>query len=177
MRGEEREADIQEHTAQELPPHARRRGVKGKGGHTRLGITSACAEKRQEVERFLADPGNYLRMRGEEHSRTSAKKPTTELPPHARRRGRPGHAARVFIGITSACAEKSQIQHRIRRHSRNYLRMRGEEAPLIRSLATAWELPPHARRRAGSIRPAISCQGITSACAEKRPPPWVVVFR
>ena len=47
--------------------------------------------------------------------------------------------------------------------------MRGEESlPPLGGLAW-WELPPHARRRGGQDWPILAEQGITSACAEKRP--------
>ncbi len=56
--------------------------------------------------------------------------PPVELPPHARRRAAIAPAVAVMIGITSACAEKSNSDHEDNERRWNYLRMRGEECDL-----------------------------------------------
>ena len=90
---------------------------------------------------------NYLRMRGEEADSAVPSTVTPELPPHARRRAVVAHQAYSEPGITSACAEKSQIIQRFPGFPRNYLRMRGEEPRGERIGFRVEELPPHARRR------------------------------
>ena len=70
----------------ELPPHARRRGLTSSSGDTRVGITSACAEKSADHRKSSYRSGNYLRMRGEEPGAENDPIFAMELPPHARRR-------------------------------------------------------------------------------------------
>ena len=79
------------------------------------------------------------------------------------------HALVSFMrqGITSACAEKSQLDLEVEALKRNYLRMRGEEADAVVSSRVLMELPPHARRRGSILNSASDMRGITSACAEK----------
>ena len=92
-----------------------------------------------------------------------------ELPPHARRRAFRLSVSSAAVGITSACAEKRPDTPHHRYRCGNYLRMRGEEAYRIARSTSAWELPPHARRRGATKRVDRDELGITSACAEKRP--------
>ena len=107
-------------------------------------------------------------MRGEEPPKFSPGIRLPELPPHARRRGHisPGWLGK--LGITSACAEKSEIEAKRDPSIGNYLRMRGEETPRPPRLCRLSELPPHARRRGTNRHHRDFKQGITSACAEKR---------
>ena len=86
-------------------------------------------------------------MRGEERLSTRMMRASRELPPHARRRAL---SLAVFLaagGITSACAEKRSKASSYSGVPGNYLRMRGEEAPLLKATLYVGELPPHARRR------------------------------
>ena len=106
MRGEEmRPQKIPIHHV-ELPPHARRRAVVKPATAKAQGITSACAEKSVAEAKLAELTRNYLRMRGEEVMLFSPIDRLSELPPHARRRGRAMRAKTIPQGITSACAEK-----------------------------------------------------------------------
>ena len=107
-------------------------------------------------------------MRGEESGHILAFLPVSELPPHARRRAHFISTMHTQLGITSACAEKRPNPPRPGAPNRNYLRMRGEEGVLRLDRRLKPELPPHARRRALSMRLPVIQTGITSACAEKR---------
>ena len=107
-------------------------------------------------------------MRGEERTWFRVPGGRKELPPHARRREHSTAPPVVDNGITSACAEKRLCQTQDQVGSRNYLRMRGEEAESVAYIVSARELPPHARRRGGTNRTRGCIKGITSACAEKR---------
>ena len=106
-------------------------------------------------------------MRGEEIRAISAGLGITELPPHARRRVSMQRIIACFFGITSACAEKRVVGFLRVKAGRNYLRMRGEELEYQPKMVGPWELPPHARRRAGVPTENGWPMGITSACAEK----------
>ena len=66
MRGEEYEDFDVRTESLELPPHARRRDIGALLAGDKLGITSACAEKRRPRRRRTPSLRNYLRMRGEE---------------------------------------------------------------------------------------------------------------
>ena len=168
MRGEESALWSGPHHKMELPPHARRRESAGNAPATVLGITSACAEKSRVERATIQDRWNYLRMRGEEvrpHNSVGRQK---ELPPHARRRARICGVPSSIRGITSACAEKSNIGGHGTRLTWNYLRMRGEEDSDAGAAVIRRELPPHARRRVQLVGGRAYMLGITSACAEKR---------
>ena len=66
MRGEELGGVKSISWSSELPPHARRRATEEAAINGDGGITSACAEKRFQMEEAAVLFGNYLRMRGEE---------------------------------------------------------------------------------------------------------------
>ncbi len=66
MRGEEFNSLCLFQHGLELPPHARRRVDHRRPFLLRVGITSACAEKRNNRAVRGKNRGNYLRMRGEE---------------------------------------------------------------------------------------------------------------
>ena len=66
MRGEEVPTNGVEALNEELPPHARRRGIPALKIFVMLGITSACAEKSHLPSQISKRLRNYLRMRGEE---------------------------------------------------------------------------------------------------------------
>ena len=106
-------------------------------------------------------------MRGEEDSDAGAAVIRRELPPHARRRVQLVGGRAYMLGITSACAEKSQAVASWAGRVWNYLRMRGEESPVRWQTFASMELPPHARRRGPASSSTQRKPGITSACAEK----------
>ena len=130
MRGEERKRISGAATPSELPPHARRRDIRGALEAICTGITSACAEKRIVSSLDSIAGRNYLRMRGEESLKSRRFVDTWELPPHARRRVQSRGGVPARRGITSACAEKSVSAIQDLTTSGNYLRMRGEELPV-----------------------------------------------
>ena len=105
-------------------------------------------------------------MRGE-YGRSRGLAPTWwELPPRARRI-HPNQPRRGKIpGTTSACAENTRDERFIGFTNRNYLRVRGEYAPWIRSLLGRLELPPRARRIPDQALDGGRRLGTTSACAE-----------
>ena len=127
MRGEEFYSKYANFYSKELPPHARRRALGVRMFLLLVGITSACAEKSPGYCPCRCRRRNYLRMRGEERSRAPNFMGWQELPPHARRRVCVKSARHSWLGITSACAEKSELDTVRHTVYRNYLRMRGEE--------------------------------------------------
>ena len=93
-----------------------------------MGTTSAYAEKSSPWKNGVIIPRNYLRIRGEEVSPSTAKEALMELPPHTRRRVHAQPAVEDTMGTTSAYAEKSNNLHIVIGKPKNYLRIRGEEA-------------------------------------------------
>ena len=148
VRGEEYNGRLKIPLVAEIPPCARRRGISQHRQRRGRGNTSACAEKRacRLMRRFRLR--KYLRVRGEELSAHTQKRPISEIPPRARRRVDGVVGVCDAAGNTSACAEKSrrgvcrvQIQWK-------YLRVRGEEVKGFDNGANIMEIPPRARRRA-----------------------------
>ena len=148
MRGEEIRMPSAPARTKELPPHARRRDIRGALEAICTGITSACAEKRIVSSLDSIAGRNYLRMRGEESLKSRRFVDTWELPPHARRRD------------CVTCGKATRPG--------KHLRMREEEKERNTRLGDIRELPPHARRRGLQAAPITGVTGITSACAEKR---------
>ena len=94
----------------------------------------------------------------------------------------------LWLGNTSACAEKRVARPAGVDRAWKYLRVRGEEPHGLRHVAAGLEIPPRARRRAKIAVPAgtlleipprarrravtgvdsAAGNGNTSACAEKR---------
>ena len=152
----------------ELPPHTRRRGNGKVNTGTRIGTTSAYAEKRRRHRRHRSPHRNYLRIRGEEADRIASSASGWELPPHTRRRVIVIPSFQSKLRTTSAYAEKSGQGVYIHLACGNYLRVRGEEISVIFLAPSRLELPPHTRRRVLLIRAVNSITGTTSAYAEKR---------
>ena len=107
-------------------------------------------------------------MRGEETHARSALSGEVEIPPRARRRGRPRNSLWGVTGNTSACAEKSSTNAPKPSQPSKYLRVRGEEGQGGCLWGGLLEIPPRARRRGWHAPPVHFGHGNTSACAEKR---------
>ena len=106
VRGEEICGSQFTNLREEIPPRARRRDFAGGLKDTRLGNTSACAEKRRCSGVIVSFARKYLRVRGEELRLNFGVIPRTEIPPRARRREFFACSFQADDGNTSACAEK-----------------------------------------------------------------------
>ena len=115
---------------QELPPRARRIPHSQWGDVSKLGTTSACAEKTQSVTRSCWNAWNYLRVRGEYGFGGVFLTERMELPPRARRIHAEMKRQQRLWGTTSACAENTSKALASDMISRNYLRVRGEYTTL-----------------------------------------------
>ena len=146
MRGEYKRRAQAEYVKAELPPRARRILRWGNNTDSEQGTTSACAENTADT----CPPRIAL----------------IELPPRARRiPGCPLHLE-ADSGTTSACAENTSHRHARPCPNRNYLRVRGEYAAILRKAWLSTELPPRARRIRDRRRARRIWVGTTSACAE-----------
>ena len=152
----------------EIPPRARRRVIMIPRPYSGCGNTSACAEKSFRRSALGIVPWKYLRVRGEESLPVANLRGNGEIPPRARRRGRPSREEPCRVGNTSACAEKRAGQSRPKPNPWKYLRVRGEEHPTPTTRTRIKEIPPRARRRDAKVCASRLTVGNTSACAEKR---------
>ena len=107
VRGEYHTPNHPQMVGWELPPRARRirpSGIDRWGGD---GTTSACAENTRQKEYRIANPRNYLRVRGEYGGFTKVQPGQMELPPRARRILSIIWKMFLTNGTTSACAENT----------------------------------------------------------------------
>ena len=153
---------------EELPPLARGRGVTRGGKAQPPGITTACAGKSHARALLYPELGNYPRLRGEELFCGAGGAAVLELPPLARGRGSSPRRRGSRIGITPACAGKSEFNIAQAIEALNYPRLRGEEHITFISETVASELPPLARGRDGLSKSSPRLKRITPACAGKR---------
>ena len=111
VRGEYNDRWSIQYSPVELPPRARRIAAEKAVQAAREGTTSACAENTHG--RRAAPPGgwNYLRVRGEYHTKHLGFSQYKELPPRARRIRSAGSALLRSGGTTSAHAENTCEYH------------------------------------------------------------------
>ena len=127
LRGEELFCGAGGAAVLELPPLARGRGSSPRRRGSRIGITPACAGKRNGLSVRGSRAWNYPRLRGEERIQHRAGYRSVELPPLARGRENGVASQRRLVGITPACAGKRSITSSSAVTSGNYPRLRGEE--------------------------------------------------
>ena len=89
------------------------------------------------------------------------------LPPHARGKGNRKSKRHLRIGITPACAGKTNCQSAHLSNIRDHPRMRGENFIYHCRRAARSGSPPHARGKLEAEAEQCSEQGITPACAGK----------
>ena len=150
----------------ELPPRARRIRALNHSNFLCHGTTSACAENTAVCGGGDGRLGNYLRVRGEYHSRPESPATPRELPPRARRILIISDNTSDAVGTTSACAENTAAAGWRGCRGGNYLRVRGEYNSGTDRLFLNKELPPRARRIPVKLLIWWIMVGTTSACAE-----------
>ncbi len=152
------------------PPHVRGKGLHILAHGLDVGITPACAGKRQGqvVPGFAFE--DHPRMCGEKSATYSPFSHKIGSPPHVRGKDAvKRHSARGF-GITPACAGKSTSALLFLSCSWDHPRMCGEKYLRIAVFVLLLGSPPHVRGKAsffGCSRPG---DGITPAYAGKRFP-------
>ena len=153
------------------PPHARGRVAPVGTEKPADRITPACAGKSTGPRRASDRPPDHPRMRGEESRARALASAMPGSPPHARGRGAATAADVQHPGITPACAGKSAPDPGPQPQSADHPRMRGEEHQGRNLNGCPNGSPPHARGREPPLIRDGANQGITPACAGKRPPP------
>ena len=170
------------------PPHARGRRQLAHLVEFADGITPACAGKTTTETKSAMQESDHPRMRGEDHPKRGTILSVTGSPPHAR--GRPWVQCRRpnRLGITPACAGKTERCRCGDGHIEDHPRMRGEDTWERKlSSGTSWITPAcagktgrrkihaeryrdHPRMRGEDLKEVVDVRrtgGITPACAGK----------
>ena len=150
--------------------HPRMRGedVRNTSGHSAgLRLTPACAGKTSIMSLGRTASAAHPRMRGEDPERCVGQLMCSGSHPHARGRRRYVIVERNNLGLTPACAGKTDCPATISRRQGAHPRMRGEDLIRKRKLPPVKGSPPHARgRRPGGLF-EVGCGRLTPACAGK----------
>ena len=149
------------------PPHARGKADAKRQEVPPTGITPACAGKSKLIASTSAESWDHPRMRGEKLPSVYHHFVIPGSPPHARGKAMQSSMKSCRLGITPACAGKSQRRHWIYSPNWDHPRMRGEKASIPRTWREVQGSPPHARGKAFSVDPRSQKQRITPACAGK----------
>ena len=147
--------------------------VRGKGAFWRflvppLGITPACAGKREPSAPVGTAGRDHPRVCGEKKHLLQEKEHRKGSPPRVRGKGSPVRGVQRSAGITPACAGKSTLEKSLGSSIEDHPRVCGEKYP--RSL---WTLrrrgsPPRVRGKAALKAATYDLPRITPACAGKR---------
>ena len=150
------------------PPRVRGKGLCDQRQHVVQGITPACAGKRGTCQ------GQYIAS--QDHPRVCGEKPFSApgtlfpsgSPPRVR-----GKAVQLFqliggVGITPACAGKSQQPKQMDWEQEDHPRVCGEKEDFLKSSFGKMGSPPRVRGKDGAVLPRHDGAGITPACAGKR---------
>ena len=107
-------------------------------------------------------------MRGEKSSVRQSYSGKKGSPPRARGKVTEEIIVCAGVGITPACAGKSQGWLRGWGYTQDHPRVRGEKIPLFGWADDGWGSPPRARGKVDQLGGHIIPAGITPACAGKR---------
>ena len=167
MRGEDSVSNTVISTTHGSPPHARGRRRRRRLDRRSRGLTPACAGKTSTTRRTPRTSRAHPCMRGEDCEWLSSHLHILGSPPHARGRRRYVIVERNNLGLTPACAGKTDCPATISRRQGAHPRMRGEDLIRKRKLPPVKGSPPHARgRRPGGLF-EVGCGRLTPACAGK----------
>ena len=135
--------------------------------HWGRGTISACAERsRRPVEQVRVER-DHLRVCGADVTLLCSIFGVTGLPPRVRSRRIPRIVVVGLDGITSACAEQTQIGMHSRPALRDYLRVCGADVPWPTNRVGRMGLPSRVRSRRRAHCSSSCSVGITFACAEQ----------
>ena len=167
MRGEDSPAGFAKSLGNGSPPHARGRHGVGLPAGVVVGITPACAGKTRIPASAPPRRTHHPRMRGEDSLKMISPQAVEISPPHARGRLECRVCFRQVLGITPACAGKTQRFKPLHDAGPDHPRMRGEDKSGVAPVGKGRGSPPHARGRLGFHCTQTTSSGITPACAGK----------
>ena len=167
MRGEDVQAKALITSPVGSPPLARGRLPLSLIDVERVRLTPACAGKTKSNCEAVRYPQAHPRLRGEDCSASSTAFGDVGSPPLARGRLGLSLDETNVMGLTPACAGKTEHHHQSAPFFRAHPRLRGEDEPLTGSAQSELGSPPLARGRLlhGGI-PQLN-PGLTPACAGK----------
>ena len=167
MRGEDSVSNTVISTTHGSPPHARGRRRRRRLDRRSRGLTPACAGKTSTTRRTPRTSRAHPCMRGEDCEWLSSHLHILGSPPHARGRRRYVIVERNNLGLTPACAGKTDCPATISRRQGAHPRMRGEDLIRKRKLPPVKGSPPHARGRHVIEDEEEFWERLTPACAGK----------
>ena len=150
------------------PPHVRGKVAKWFSEFRFIGITPACAGKRNRNLGRMWNAGDHPRMCGEKLAFIDTHLIDLGSPPHVRGKDLLGAIAYNRRGITPACAGKSFRPVHFTLAGWDHPRMCGEKLCRIRCRKESAGSPPHVRGKAVHFVRHADGRGITPACAGKR---------
>ena len=149
------------------PPRVRSRLGERAARHRQFRITSACAEQTYPVDGSLAGAPDHLRVCGADNIAWDALGKNMGSPPRVRSRRPSCQWITARSGITSACAEQTDIDNRYTQIQRDHLRVCGADPSTLASASMSLGSPPRVRSRLAGYDANGAFSGITSACAEQ----------
>ena len=167
MRGEDIDGGVAFEMDYGSPPHARGRRVEDDFHAATCRITPACAGKTSNARGWRSRDRDHPRMRGEDACTTVARRCSAGSPPHARGRRGTGFSHIETLGITPACAGKTNLPQIPVASNSDHPRMRGEDDYETERPVGHKGSPPHARGRPAFHSTADISTRITPACAGK----------
>ena len=167
MCGEKRQDRLDYYVPQGSPPHVRGKAKGDELGLSQTRITPACAGKRDKTGWTTTCPRDHPRMCGEKPKVMNLVLVRPGSPPHVRGKELRTAFKPCRLGITPACAGKSQCACTRARSARDHPRMCGEKQSNSRIRMIQKGSPPHVRGKVLSVNFFGGHFGITPACAGK----------
>ena len=131
-------------------------------------ITPACAGKRHKKAPKSAGTEDHPRVCGEKTKYIPLRKPNAGSPPRVRGKGYSFEFWLALIGITPACAGKSQCKHHSSDPEEDHPRVCGEKSASMPIRHSPSGSPPRVRGKVKTIAKIEAQTRITPACAGKR---------
>ena len=149
------------------PPRVRGKAKNATLGGGKRGITPACAGKSLHKSTGLILARDHPRVCGEKSSAVVSPCPAVGSPPRVRGKGIGVLLQSGSVGITPACAGKSNRDQTILTTFEDHPRVCGEKLRLCEFLLSSLGSPPRVRGKAASACLTSFQTGITPACAGK----------
>ena len=150
------------------PPRVRGKVRKHRSVIRELGITPACAGKRDIQSSDAVRLRDHPRVCGEKRTRPCDRLSLVGSPPRVRGKAQGRRAPAPRAGITPACAGKREPRSRTKAQSEDHPRVCGEKADFALRCRGDSGSPPRVRGKGSVWVSPAEVGGITPACAGKR---------
>ena len=165
VRGEKCDLQHESAVGRGSPPRARGEVSQGNGRVVGGGITPACAGRSISDIIYIRCNRDHPRVRGEKALELLGKHLGMGSPPRARGEVEERKAELTAIGITPACAGRSESPAAVLKFSRDHPRVRGEKYCQPPAAPSYRGSPPRARGEGVSQLEQLIALRITPACA------------